>query len=98
MAITLKNTSKYLGKEGDTNWWEWTAYIEADTQKELDDIDYVEYRLHPSFKNPIVWVKKKDGGFQLKRKGWGVFLLRAKVLFKDKNKQSEHLEHYLEFE
>ncbi len=98
MALKLKNTSQYLERKNNTDWWEWIAFIDPDDAKELEEIDYVEYRLHPTFKNPVEWVKKKKGGFQLKRTGWGTFLLRAKVIFKDKTKSSQLLEHQLEFE
>ncbi len=99
MAIRLKNTSEYLGKEGKTDWWEWTAFIESAEPKELEEIDYVEYRLHPSFSNPVVWaIRGREAGFPLERKGWGSFLLRAKIVYKDKTKPSTLLEHKLELE
>lgn len=103
MAIRLKNTSEYLGKEGKTDWWKWTASIESDEPKELEEIDYVEYRLHPIFSNPVVWVRERKAGFPLERKGWGSFplrakVVRAKVVYKDKTKLPTLLEHKLELE
>lgn len=98
MTIRLKNKSIFMGQHGKILWWEWTAFIEADDETELINIDYVEYRLHPSFKEPIVWIKKREGGFPLTREGWGTFLLRAKVLFKDKSKKSISLEHLIVLE
>ena len=98
MALSLKNTSRYLERSGDTHWWEWTAYIEAETPSELDEVDFVEYRLHPSFKNPICWITDREGGFPLTRRGWGRFTLYAKVNFRDKERPSQLLRHYLEFE
>ncbi len=97
MTIKLENKSRYLEKKGKTDWWEWTAFIEADDPQELEEIDYIEYRLHPSFKNPIVWVRKRENGFPLVRKGWGTFLLSAKVNFKDKTKSGIILNHHLRF-
>ena len=97
MSIKLQNTSEYVDKRGTTDWWNWTAYIDVTDDDNLDEVSYVEYYLHPSFKNPIRRVKEKEGGFPLKTSGWGVFLLRAKVFFKDTKKKPLSLEHYLKF-
>ncbi len=96
MALKLTNTSHYVGKRGKTDWWEWTAFVEG-TNSELDKIDYVEYHLHPSFQNPIRRRKRREDGFALKSKGWGVFQLQAKVVYKDTNRRKV-LKHLLEFE
>ena len=98
MSLSLKNTSSYAGKEGGTDWWEWTAHIDCTSPDSLDDIMYVEYHLHPTFKNPVRRVHTKGGGFPLKSTGWGVFELKAKVVFKDSNKSPVMLSYYLEFE
>lgn len=96
MTLSLTNTSEYIGQRGDTHWWSWTAYIEGDSD-ELDDVAYVEYHLHPGFPNPIKRVKKRNGGFPLTAKGWGVFELKAKVVFREKGRLKT-LKHMLEFE
>jgi len=96
MALRLTNTSQHIGKSGDTDWWEWAAYLGGD-ERELDEVAYVEYHLHPSFPNPIRRVKKRKDGFLLTAKGWGVFELRAKVVF-NSDKKPRILKHSLEFE
>ena len=82
MDLTLNNSSRFSGQEGKENWWEWTAYIDAGQPQALNDIDFVEYHLHPSFKNPIRRVFDRGGGFPLKMEGWGAFKLRARVVYK----------------
>ena len=66
--------------------------------EELNKIEYVEYHLHSSFKNPVKRVRKIGGGFALSMKGWGTFNLKARVVFKDKNTNPLLLSHYLKFE
>lgn len=97
MSFVLKNDSTYAGKEGDTGWWDWTAYVECTPPDSLDEIDYVEYHLHPSFRNPVKRIRIKEGGFPLRTRGWGIFELKARVVFKDKEKESVILSHYLKF-
>jgi len=98
MSVVLKNIASYEGKKGDTDWWNWTAYIDATTPDSLDDIAYVEYHLHPTFRNPVRRVHTKKDGFPLKTSGWGVFELKAKLVFEDKSKAPIILSHYLQFE
>ena len=98
MSIKLINDSQYAKQEGETHWWSWTAYLQCMPPDSLGEIAYVEYYLHPSFRNPVVRVKTREGGFPLTRIGWGVFELRAKVVFTDKKRKPLILSHYLEFE
>lgn len=97
MAVKLTNTSKFLKSQGETHWWEWTAFLEGE-EEELDAICYVEYHLHTTFPNPITRIKKRRNGFPLTRKGWGVFELKAKVVFKDNVQKPKFLKHFLAFE
>ena len=97
MTLRLKNESEYVGKKGQTNWWKWTVFLEADNEKELDDVQFVIYHLHSTFTPPIVKVTIRTGGFPLTREGWGTFDISAKVVFKSK-KDPLILEHELEFQ
>jgi transcription initiation factor IIF auxiliary subunit len=98
MSLILDNNSSYASKKGKTDWWNWSAFINATPPDSLDDIEYVEYHLHPTFRNPVRRVFTKEDGFALKTGGWGVFELKAKVVFKDAKKSPEILTHYLNFE
>lgn len=97
MSIVLRNNSSFVEQKGDTYWWNWTAYVECAAPDSLTNIDYVEYHLHPTFRNPIRRIRQHEGGFPLKASGWGVFELRAKIVFKDKHKKPMMLKHVLEF-
>lgn len=98
MGISLTNSSSHLRREGETDWWNWTAYVHCTPPDSLDAIRYVEYHLHKSFRSPIVRVTQEAGGFPLERTGWGVFEVVAKVVFKDKKRRPLTLKHDLEFE
>ena len=97
MSFVLKNDSSYAAKHGDTDWWNWTAYIECTPPDSLDQVDYVEYHLHSSFRNPVQRIRTREGGFPLRTSGWGTFELRARVVLKDKRKEPLVLSHDLEF-
>ena len=93
MAIRLTNdVVKIEGK-----WYTWRAYLVADDPDELKNVKEVEYVLHPSFKNPIVTVKDSENNFEIIRKGWGTFNLKATVYYADDTPPLS-LEHWLEFD
>jgi transcription initiation factor IIF auxiliary subunit len=97
MTIQMKNTSTYIGKEGRTDYWEWTIALYADKEEDLDDVLYVIYKLHPTFPSPVAKVTDRAGGFPLTRKGWGTFEVVAEIKFKSK-RTTLFLRHELEFE
>ncbi|MEE9553375.1 MAG: pYEATS domain-containing protein [candidate division Zixibacteria bacterium] len=73
--IQLANNATYLG-EGR---YEWTVFVSAE-KAVLDKIKYVEYTLHPTFPEPKRVAANRDDNFSISAKGWGEFLLRAKVV------------------
>jgi len=113
MTIKLKSEFHSIGKKGRTPWWEWTVFLEADKKNELDDVREVIYQLHPSFNPPVVKVAERNGvydsekrilhevlgrrGFPLSRRGWGTFLVSARIEFKS-GKRPSILKHELKFE
>ncbi len=108
MTIFLENDSKYFAKKGETDWWNWTAYIVCTPPDSYEDIEFVEYHLPPSYRSPIERVRSKDGGFlhvwdgkrgfPFSRQGWAPFYLKARVVFKDKSREPLPLNRLLEFE
>lgn len=98
MPFKLTNTSSYSRRNGETDWWDWTAHIESTPPDSLDEVAYVEYHLHPTFRNPVRRVREREGGFPLETRGWGTFELRARVVFKDKTRTPHLLSHELAFE
>lgn len=89
-AVTVNNSSTYLGDGR----WNWTIYVDAD-ESTLSGIDCVEYTLHPTFPNPVRKVCQKENKFALSTNGWGTFVVRIKIFYK--NKTVEDLEHMLVF-
>lgn len=82
MSLRLRNTWNH--KRDD--WWEWEAFLDDDGSGELSKVDFVEYVLHETFRDPIKRIKSPEGGFRLKIEGWGAFELKAFVHFLDGKK------------
>jgi transcription initiation factor IIF auxiliary subunit len=92
--LSFSNTSRYLcdGR------WEWTVFIQA-LPEVLTEIKHVEYKLHPTFPNPVQKVDSLGDQrypFGLTRTGWGVFEISIRVVFK--NRRVHPLKHMLTFE
>lgn len=92
MPLRIRNKWNYKGED----WWEWEAFIDDDGSGELNDIEYVEYVLHPTFLDPIRTITDKKSKFLLETSGWGTFNLKAFVYKKDGEKIK--LQHEIELE
>lgn len=75
---TIAQWEKYEGED----WWEWAVWIEAPAAA-LDQVESVEWVLHPSFPHPVRKTTERSRKFRLDTAGWGVFPIKAKVLLKD---------------
>jgi transcription initiation factor IIF auxiliary subunit len=83
--ITVSNTSHSLGDGR----WDWTVFVKA-AAPVLAKIQCVEYTLDKSFPNPIrrVCTRGKDSqAFALSTNGWGTFVIRIRVMYRDKSEQ-----------
>lgn len=60
--------------------YEWCVFVDEPAAL-LDEIESVEYTLHPTFPNPIRLVNDRDHRFALYSSGWGSFALRIRVSF-----------------
>jgi transcription initiation factor IIF auxiliary subunit len=63
------------------NWWKWSVWLDA-PPAELDNVESVEWRLHPTFPDPIRRVSDRATNFRLDTAGWGVFPIHASVKLK----------------
>lgn len=66
-------------------WWDWTVFLEA-PEDELARISCVQYRLHPTFPDPVRLVCDRGKGpraFPLSSSGWGTFLIEVRIYLKD---------------
>ena len=91
MTLRIEQGFKYQGDD----WWKWWIWIDGPNE-ELDQIDHVTYILHPTFPNPVQKVDNRPTKFMLQTSGWGVFLIRAKVTYK--NGKEISLKHNLRLE
>lgn len=76
-------------------WWTWSVWVEGEPD-DLDQVESVTYRLHPTFPTPIVRVTDRETHFKLGSAGWGEFAIRADAQMKDGRRVP--LERWLELE
>jgi transcription initiation factor IIF auxiliary subunit len=86
--MTIQQSESYI----DDNWWNWAVWVEG-TPEELDQLEYVEWKLHPTFADPVRRVTNRSTNFKLETGGWGVFTIYATAQRKDG--KGEKLHHYL---
>lgn len=60
----------------------WELYLNLE-HSILDEIDYVQYDLHPTYENPERIVRDKKSNFRLRLIGWGTFEIPVHIHFKD---------------
>ncbi|MEJ2628022.1 MAG: hypothetical protein P8078_05665 [bacterium] len=89
-AVNVENIATFLGN----NRWKWTIFI-AEEESILNQIEYVEYTLHPTFPNPQQRIYEPNTNFSYTAIGWDTFTIRGKVFYK--NNRFEEFEHTLVF-
>jgi transcription initiation factor IIF auxiliary subunit len=87
-SLRIEQSEKY---EGD-DWWSWSVWLDG-PKPDLDAVDFVEYTLHPTFRNPVRTIKTRANKFKLDTGGWGVFPIYARVC--KKNGSVNRLKHQL---
>ena len=94
VTIRTGNSARSLG----SGRWEWSVFVLAPNDV-LNQIQYVEYTLHPTFPEPVQRVTERGlesgKGFVLKATGWGTFEIAVKVVFS--NGKIRYLKHQLTF-
>ena len=63
-------------------WFKWRIYMKEPAEK-LTLVDYVEYRLHETFPDPIRFAEDMGNQFALSSAGWGEFTIFITVHLKD---------------
>jgi transcription initiation factor IIF auxiliary subunit len=94
VALKLRNKWNYKGDDR----WKWEAFLDDEGSGELNEVEFVEYILHPTFPDPIRRVSDRNGGFPVKSEGWGQFDLKAFAMMKDGSKKSLNHNVRLEYE
>jgi len=92
MSFRIRNYAKRIGQRGRHEWYRWRVFLEGDDGT-LNEIEEVEYHLHPTFPNPVRTVKDRESGFALESSGWGSFMMDIIVRFKDGTERQ--MNHYL---
>jgi pYEATS domain-containing protein involved in immunity len=76
--LTIQQSEEYKGND----WWKWAVWLEG-SKTALDQIEYVEWTLHPTFRNPIRKTSDRSRKFRIETGGWGMFPIHARVQAKD---------------
>ena len=96
MTIHFNNYAKKIGSRqvgnSEQDFYRWKIFADA-SDSELDNIDYIEYELHPSIPNSYRPIADRNSKFALKFNSWGEFTVRMTVVFKNgtKNNFVHHL-------
>ena len=75
------------------DWWHWSVFLDDDGSGDLEQVEYVDYVLHPTFPNPRRTIRDPKTRFKLTTSGWGTFSIRAFV--HTKSNEIIRREHYL---
>ena len=75
-----------------TGWWDWSVWLTG-SETDLDQIEFVEYVLHPTFSEPMQRRTERSSGFRLNASGWGEFLIHIHLHTRDG--EVIELEHWL---
>jgi len=88
MNLVIRQTASYAGVStaGDKR-WNWSVWIDG-PDAELDQVESVEWVLHPTFPHPVVLVTQRQSKFRLDQNGWGEFEINAHVKAKDRRPQN----------
>jgi len=85
MNLTVAQHSEYVGSKG-KDWWKWAVWIDG-PREELDELNFVEYFLHPTFPNPVKQIRDRGTQFRLDASGWGGFRINVTLHFKDGSRE-----------
>jgi len=78
MSLRIKQEAIYTASD----WWKWSLWLDGPA-KELDQVDYVVYTLHPTFPSPVRRIADRESYFRLDSAGWGEFEVFLDIFFKD---------------
>lgn len=86
MKISFNNYAKKIGSREirgvNYGWYRWRIFADAPDDV-LDNIEYIDYLLHPTFPLPNRRIKYRQSKFALELEGWGSFSMHITVVFKD---------------
>ena len=87
MTIHFNNYTKPDKRRGESQYFHWMVFVD-DSDDILDQIESVEYLLHPTFPKPYQISTNRIAKFALKSAGWGEFDISITVNFRDGHKET----------
>lgn len=97
--LIVGNTHEDVVNPTDNYIHKWKFYVKfEDNSVDIGSIiDKVIVELHPTFPDPIIEISKAP--FEIEKKGWGVFVIKATIYFKaNQHKPDMTVDHYLSFD
>lgn len=83
MSIKLASESHPLERgKGGLQYFGWRVWVDEPPER-LNEIEEVEYLLHPTFPEPLQTRTDPATNFELRSSGWGEFTIGVRVTFKD---------------
>jgi len=80
--VHFNNYAKFIENRYGSPYYEWKVFVD-EPDSVLDQIDYVEYTLHPTFRPPHQVRQNRQDKFALETAGWGEFTMLIDVKFRD---------------
>jgi len=80
----------------DEDWYEWKLSLDEPKER-LDEIDRVEYILHPTYRNRIRVIDKPKNGFMLEFAGYDGFNMPVNIYLKKLDSNGDNEEFRLIF-
>jgi hypothetical protein len=78
-AYRFASYSRFIGTKKGYDTYAWCIYLDVD-RDELNNVQEVEYILHPSFPNPVRVIRNAKHCFALESEGWGGFVLHTRII------------------
>jgi len=97
--LIVGNTHEDVVNPTDIHNHQWKFYVKfEDNSVDIGSIiDEIIVELHPTFPDPIITISKAP--FEIEKKGWGVFNIKATIHFKDnQHKPDMIVDHFLSFD
>jgi len=76
--FTVQQSENYEGE----NWWQWAVWLDG-PEEELDKVESVQWKLHPTFPHRIRRSTDRGSMFRIETAGWGVFPIHVTVRMND---------------
>lgn len=80
--VHFNNFAQVVEKRGGQQYYRWKVFVD-EPDATLDEIDRVEYSLHPTFRQPHQVRTNREDKFALETAGWGEFTMMIDVKFRD---------------